>query len=511
MRLATVVSGMEVAQELRDGIEALIERMDPETAKDVARRLFVEDSEFLRSLVVAAPRLANSAIQFLNILSESIKNMSDEEIGQAVSGVLREIDASEVGKAKNTYWDIIIKIFENNSQLMLETDTGYLLSVLREVDFGKARRAFVAHSGSKISSLGITVDEVFANPVALINVIGALVPVLNDLLNVSGRALGYLNLPPENLTWAIVKVLQDIDSEALGKNIDGLSTLIDALHKGSLIVGRDEPYLKNGLRQVGEKIALNIDQAQMIEAGKALGINLESVLGPDAVMVFGEEKRALIISQLLASVVGLVLKLVSQGIGNLGECSPEALAQLGFTDGFDAEEFGRLINSLLVLFNKLAGNNPKALGQVGQKLIAGIDADELKEAGTVLFGQLTGMFPEEKVREAGSISAVVGGSANMGLASFNKWCSKNPTDIQAAISGAIGTLDSDLVHQAMEHIMRQVAVAMVENVDLLKKILGPVIKGVLKISVGLVKDMANPKKLWAFSPKNIGRLGRSKS
>jgi hypothetical protein len=121
------------------------------------------------------------------------------------------------------------------------------------------------------------------------------------------------------------------------------------------------------------------------------------------------------------------------------------------------------------------------------------------------------MFPEEKVRGAGSISAVVGGSANTGLASFNEWCSKNPTYVQAAVSGALGTLDPDLVRQTMEHIMRQVAAAVVEDMDLLKKILGPVIRGVLKISVGFVKDMVNPKKLRAPGPKNIGRMRGAKS
>ncbi len=503
MRLATVESGLDVAQELRGGIDKLIGRIDPETAKQAANRLFVEDSEFLKSLVEAAPRMANSAVQFLQILTDALRNMSDEELGQTFSGILRGIDGAEVGKAKNAYWDIIVRLFENNAQTMQEADSAYVESVLGKVDFGKGRRAFVAKTGSKISSLGATVDTVFPNPVALINVIGALVPVLNDLLEVTGRALGYMNLPPESLTWAIVKVLQDIDSRALGKNIDGLSTLIDALSKGSIIVGNGEPYLKNGLKQVGEQLALNIDQAQMVEAGKALGIDVGSVLGPDSVMVFGDEKRALVISQVLISVVGLVLKLATSGVTNLSDCSPEALAQLGFNDGFDAEGMGQLVNSLVVLFNKVAGNNPKALGEVGQKLVAGIDGDEMKKAGSVLLNQVMGIFPEDKVREAGSISAVVGDSVNLGLASFNQWSNSNPNSIQAAMSGAMGALDRDAMHEAMEQIMRQVAVAMVENVDLLKKILGPVIKGVLKISVGFVKDLVKPKKLLAMAPKRL--------
>lgn len=103
-----------------------------------------------------------------------------------------------------------------------------LSEILDSANFGKIRVATSSHFRSRTESLRKEVE--INHPVALINIVGMLPPLLDYLLRVMNNGLAVLNLPPEVLTNAVFQILEDVDPVELGGFIDSAAAVVNAIH-----------------------------------------------------------------------------------------------------------------------------------------------------------------------------------------------------------------------------------------------------------------------------------------
>ena len=112
-------------------------------------------------------------------------------------------------------------------------------------DFGKIRVGLSAHLEGRREEL--RGEAGLFNPVAISNLLGVVPPLANYALRVLTRTLQALNLPAEILANAVFQLLEDVDMAEVGGLVDALATFVSALHRGNLVLGRDEPRFKEVL------------------------------------------------------------------------------------------------------------------------------------------------------------------------------------------------------------------------------------------------------------------------
>ncbi len=248
-------------------------------------------------------------------------------------------------------------------------------------DFGKIRVGLTEHLEGRRDEL--QGDAELFNPVAISNLLGVVPPLANFTLRVLTRALQALNLPAEILANAIFQLLEDIDMAETGGLVNALAGFVNALHRGNLVLGRDEPRFKEVLGRVSRDLVDNVDGEafkDMLIALKEDGAVIGSVLS-DYVYATPETTVQVVRGVYLA--VGAALRATAETL-------PQVLRAAGrdrrrhhrqLRGGRGHAGVARIINYGAVYMNKVFEARPGELARHMGKMLAGLDTEELAAAG----------------------------------------------------------------------------------------------------------------------------------
>ncbi|MHA1570120.1 MAG: hypothetical protein ACTSXZ_11680, partial [Alphaproteobacteria bacterium] len=239
-------------------VEALLElgrqlgRFPPDLTDQYVRQIAAEvDGERLRELPrVWAPLLlrhlpviANAHCETIKALAESLDGMPSEERAERLRTAIRYMDGTVWGETTTAVAQAILQIYRDNPDLMNELQPTVEAAV-RATDYGKMREAVaaVAHFGGEAAVMFL--DPALKDPVVMSNLAMSAAPMLNALIKVLARGLEKVDLPDEFLASALFNLLGELDRDELARATNAAANLINALHAGNLVLGRDEPRFR---------------------------------------------------------------------------------------------------------------------------------------------------------------------------------------------------------------------------------------------------------------------------
>lgn len=156
---------------------------------------------------------------------------------------------------------------------------------------------------------------------------------------------------------------------------------------------------------------------------------------------------------------------------------------------FEARELGRLLNSLVVLINKLSDHNPDLVSEILRHTLPSIELDKCGVAARTVVLQLKEAALDDPGLSARLKPAAIGGYVNTGLASFNRFSQEKPDLVARGLAGTMSALDGRELSTAVNSLVSQVVDAALENPDILKSVIKPLVSGVLRFLKGSIKNL----------------------
>jgi hypothetical protein len=319
--------------------------------------------------------------------------------------------------------------------------------------------------------------------------------LINLLLRVLTRNLQALNLPPEILANAIFQLLEDIDQVELSGVVNALAEVINALHRGNLLLGRDEPRFKEVAARVSKGLVDNVDGEQLKQALLALGEDGRVIGGVVSGYLLATPESTAQVVKAVHTAINAALRAVAENGAKLAELPPQVISDLAedFEQRFEGRELGRILNNQMLLYNKLCRENPDFLAEILKRVLSAVEPEAWAAAG-----KATALQVREAVLASPEFSALlqpeaIGDNINAGLAAFNRFLGENPNMVVERVSRALAVVDTDELRQALIGIAGQMAKSAARNrafvVDLAKPLIKPVAVGAAAVGgllVGLV-------------------------
>ncbi|MBC7228875.1 MAG: hypothetical protein H5T74_00585 [Actinobacteria bacterium] len=439
--------------------------VNPANAAELVRAFLWEDVAFSMSVLGASPSLVNWVVELLLELGKQLNNFTLDILKDFIARLGKDLDTERLKEIPSAYAPLVNQLLLEDrealdaliagigavAERMLQAGERTWRKVWNTADFGKVRVGLTAHLEGRRAEL--EGEPGLFNPVAISNLLGVVPPLANYLLRVMTRALQALSLPAEILANAVFQLLEDIDMAEMGGLVNALAGLVTALHRGNLVLGRDEPRFKAVLERVSRDLVDSVDGEafrEMLVALKEDGAVIGQVLSgyiyatPDSTV---QAARALYLA------VGAALRAAAEHLRRFSELPPEAVAAMDayFEEAVDPRELARVINYNAVLLNKAFDARPDLLAGFAGKLLAGLDTEALAEAGKKAALQVKEAALADPAVRAALEPEAVAERINAVLAAFNAFAWRNPglmADKAARVLGAINV--DDLVLAASE-------------------------------------------------------------
>ena len=464
--------------------------INPENARELVKTAIWEDVAFTMSVLGASPDLVNWLSEALVELGIQLNNFTVDILRDFLVQLGRDLDVEKLRAVPIAYAPLVNELLLEDREALdgLIAGLGIIADemaraaertwrkIWNTADFGKIRVGMTEHLEGRMAELE---DEpgIF-NPVAISNLFGIVPPLTDFMLRVLTRTLQALNLPGEILANAVFQLLEDIDKRELGGLVNALADVVNALHKGNLLLGRDEPRLKAVLERVSGDVVENVDGEkfkQMLIALKDDGAVIGGVISD---YVFATPDSVVQVVRGLYLAVSAALRGVGETYRRFSELPPEALGAMvdAYQEAFDMRALHQVVNYNAVLFNKVCEVRPDMVGTTLGKVLEGLDTEEMSQAGKTVALQVKDAVLADPTISAALEPEAVGERINEGLAAFNRFSRENPGLVAEKISRTLAVLDTDELSQAMGGMAKQMTKAMMENTDFLMKMAMPVVK-----------------------------------
>ena len=478
--------------DVKHALTNVIEGMDHVRAKSMARELIAEDQEFSETMIRGFPRVVNFSVQLLKALAESLDRLSVDRSSEMLAGALRQVDGVEIGQVINALSRFLIKLHEAKPGLIADSRVALISDAVGEVDFGKLRKAATEHYHSKLLVLEGKVDKVVGFPLGLANLLNVVPPLLNDLLRILAKTLTHLKFPDELLANALFTLVGDIDMREAGQVLNAAADLVIALSHGDQILGNEsEPLLKEVLIRLGRELSANVNAGMLKEAALALGKDGKVIGEVFSEYVFSTDARTLSFLNALLVPINGVVKMLGETVVKIAELPDGVIAQMaeGMEENFEAEEVGRLFNSLTTLFNRMAAKNPDMVSEMLKRVITPLDLEQSGAACKTLVLQMKDAAFAAPNLSSKLAPSVIGKTVNTGLVSFNRFSKEKAEFLAVGLSDALAELDAKELNQAVDGAMSQLVEAALRNGEIVKAVIRPIISGGFKYVKGSIKNM----------------------
>lgn len=391
-------------------------------------------------------------------------------------------------------------------RLSQERKSRFFEETIRAADFGKIRSAITRQAKVNHPVTESVVTAIVSDPVIFANLINILPPLLNNLLKGTANALARIDFPPEILASAVFNLLGDLEAEELGEIVNNLSRLINNLHEGSAVLGREEPRFRPVLQSFLEKALQSVDETQAARALLALGEDLEVVLCVAADTA--AEKPELLEKMFSALLLGFNANLrgFTYLLEQLNELPPHLYSHVAQElDKKDFNEIGKLINNLLKLTNRILAENPFLVENALATLYRSFDQGELRSLGRTALQQgaafaanenLLQLFPPEETGKA----------LNACLTSYNQKLAREPDQVGELLGLYLSHLNPEELSRALLLTSGQLSQTLSENPQLSKS----VIKSFFTVLRGAIKGSLRRKRKSQVShaPESRSMQGR---
>ncbi len=490
--------------DFKEMLQIHLRDVNPENAAELVRVFLWEDPGFSLGLMAALPEILNwlvEAIATLGLEFEKIPTlMLKNFIEQLGAGLdleqLRKLPAAYAPMLDRLVWEDpevvtqAILLMGGIAGALLKTAGSTLDKLGKTADFGKVRVALTEHFDAQRAVLREKEWDIF-NPIPLANLLGIAAPGVNYLLTILARALAGLNLPAEVLANAVFQVLEDIDPVELGGLLDSLSTFINTLHAGNLVLGRDEPRFKEVLDRVTGNLLANMDGQQFKRSMIALGEDGAIIGEVLSEYLFATPESTAKFARAISVVLNHGLHMAATGTGKFSELPPVTLAGMAanLTSESEVRELGRVVNSLVILANRMSEQKPELLGDLLGKILSAIEPEEFAKIAKTAALQGKAAVLADAALSAKLKPEAIGDTVNAGLVAFNRYAAMKPAVLATGLSAGMAVIDTDELGRAVGSVVNQVVDAAVANPAILKAVIKPVIGGTFRFVKGSVANL----------------------
>jgi len=473
--------------------------INPDNASELVKAALWEDVAFAMSVLGASPKLVNWLAEALIELGVQLNNFTTDILHDFLVQIGRDLDVERLKEVPGAYAPLINDLLlEDRAALdgfiaglgsiaesMMSAGEDAWRKIWNTADFGKIRVGITEHLEERRAGLQGEVGLI--NPVAISNMLGVIPSLTNLILRALARTLEALNLPAEILANAIFQLLEDIDKAELGGLVNALAGLLNALHRGNLVLGRDEPRFKEVFGRITRDLVDNVDGEafkDMLVAFKEDGAVIGSVLSD---YVYATPDATVQVVKWMYLAVGASLRTVAETFRKFSELPEEAIGAIidSYEEAVDLRELGRIINYSAVYANKMFEARPGEMTRHVGKLLASLDTEELAAAGKTAFFELKDVVLADPTVSAAIEPEAVGAMINKGLAAFNGFMRENPDLIAGSLVRTVNTLDTAELHLAMRGLALPIAKALIKDTDVVWNAVKPVMKVAVAAGVAL--------------------------
>jgi hypothetical protein len=464
--------------------------ISPDSAGELVKASIWEDVAFTMSVLGATPKMVNWLVEALIELGVQLGNFTLDILRDFLVKLGQDLDIERLRELPGAYAPLVndLLLDDRNALDGLIAGIGALAEEMMQggerawrkvwntADFGKIRVGITQHlEGRRAELQG---EAGLFNPVAISNLLGVVPPLANFTLRVLARTLQALNLPAEILANAIFQLLEDIDMVETGGLVNALAGFVNALHRGNLVLGRDEPRFKEVLGRVSRDLVDNIDGEafkDMLIALKEDGAVIGAVLS-DYMYATPEATAQVVRGAYLA--VGAALRTMTELARRFSEMSEEAIGTFidSYEEGVDMRDLGRMINYGAVYMNKVFEARPGEMGRHLGKMLAALDTEELAAAGKKAALQAAGTVLADPTIKAALEPEAVGEMINAGLVAFNRFAWQNPGLMADKAARTLAVVDMDQLVLAAGEVVQAGTRALLKNPAVMGKALKPLAK-----------------------------------
>ncbi len=464
--------------------------VNPDNASELVKAAMWEDVAFTMSVLGASPKLVNWLVEALIELGAQLNNFTLDILRDFLVQLGRDMDVERLRELPRAYAPLVNELLLDDREALdgLIAGIGSLAEEMMQVserawrkiwntaDFGKIRVGITRHLEERRAELAG--EAGLLNPVAISNLLGVVPPLANFTLRVLARTLQSLNLPAEILANAIFQLLEDIDMAEMGGLVNALAGFVTALHRGNLVLGRDEPRFKEVLGRVSRDLVDNVDGEAfkgMLVALKEDGQVIGSVL---ADYVYATPESTVQLARAMYLGVGAALRATAEMCRRFSELPEEAVGAIidAYEETVDMREVGRIINCGAAYMNKVYEARPGEMGRHLGKLLASLDNEELAAMAKAAFLETKKFVLADPAIGAALEPEAVGAMINRGLAAFNGFARENPDLIAKKVTGTLNALDTAELGLAFKALVWPLAKAVLKDTDVVWNAVKPVAK-----------------------------------
>ncbi len=466
---SALVLGRQLASYPEPMLEAYLEQIADDIDRGALREL---PRVWGPTLARMAPWLLQGVATAAGELASSLAQMDEQQRALLVRRWATEVDGAELGRSLNALSEMVV-LLRRDAPASLE-DSGPIVGLVREVDFGSLREALEALSSTGREAMLALARSTLDDPVALANLLVSAPPLINDLLAVLADTLDEVELADEILAAAVLSVLGDMHAQDLGRIATGFARIIDAIHRGSQVLGNTEPAFRATATELIDELASSLDGEALRRALVALGED-----GQTLAEVLADLLRQR--PELLAAWTGAALStqapLARGAVTLLREANAlpdEAFEAVGrqIRRDLDAETVVLAVREIVTFLDRYARANPDSA--VIRELTEVARRERLGRAGLRLGRTLGRQVLDELSVEAALKPEAVGARLNEALILLRRKLEQDGAG--AYLSRLWGALDAGELERSWEAVLRAAGRTFAANPGAVGAVVRPVMR-----------------------------------
>ncbi len=459
----------DYGKEVKKEVKELLDLLEAAEKAPAGKVLYGGKAKLGREALLALPRLLKVHLQLMVETSDYLTGMPEEEWGSFRDAYLASLEDMPLGDAVNAYFRLSRKLWEDDAEALAAAELKLAIDTLSKIDFGKVRKAMEVKLEGRYPVYEGALVKMVGDPIIIANLLTATPAYANTLIRLLSKAIASMDLPPEILASAVFNLLEALDIEEMGRLVTGISATLNSMHEGNLVLGLNEPRFREVAGRLAERFLSSTDWHANHEALVALSEDLEVLI---CVLADAAVSRP----EMLADGVSAAARFAGSLVRGL---SYSARRLEGMPDSFyeawgrvieeqaEVREAGNLLNSVLVVHNRLMDANPGLLEDMLDQVWSGINPEELgkaaREGMRQVFAWMLKQDPAE-VFEPGEAGRLI----NDLIAAYNRSPAAGPGVVRDYLGSLLEQLDPVELGRAMDSTASQVVEAVTANPALVR-------------------------------------------
>ena len=495
---------------LREFARGMVSNLDKEVLINILQSysylleaLFWKDPESRQYLRDGAVETINSAMRLSSQAFEELH--TEQREGEILEGE-KEVDPEALGELVTSLFKWMGEAAgkdEETIRAAQQKKIEFVREAVQNTDFGKIRSAVAQRAETEYPVYESLAASLVEDPVNFSNLVSTLPPLINNMLRGTSSTVSRVDFPPEILASAVFNLMDDLETTEIAGIINGFSGLINDLHEGSQILGRNEPRFKEVLHNFVEDSVENLDETAASDAWLALMEDMEVGIEVAAEVIV--DKPELLEKFFPAMIMGANANLrgFTYLLRNMEDLPAETYRELGKTwqEKADFQEIAGLVSVFASLSNRMLEENPELLAQNMTTFYEALDKEELKELGKKFMQQGYIFAQKEELLEYLNPQST-GKTINSLLASYNHMLEQNPEKVHSSLNAYLQELDPEELSRAIDNTARNLTDALASNPQLVRSLA----KSLLSMMRGSFRGLVAPGLKKSFS-KSLQELG----